>query len=235
MPNTRRPAAVVVSIYAPCPVSTRRPTPRADRSCTVLTSGCGCGRGDRPSKRRARRQSGSRARSCRTPGGRRGRRTRSRGKRGPRRRARPAVRCAAGPATGSRPPFRRGRSRSAYRKRSFGTDGRGRRPARAAVCRILCLAYVKRVCQCRAPNAPAAPARSHDRYSWGTDRAALKRWWSPITSPRRLQNPRPRREVRCSTPAPPDSAGWQLSLSGAARPRRQSSRPADRGGRVVVR
>ena len=32
-----RPAAVVVSIFAPCPVSTRRPTPRADRSCTVLT------------------------------------------------------------------------------------------------------------------------------------------------------------------------------------------------------
>ena len=32
-----RPAAVVVSICAPCPVSTRRPTPRADRSCTVLT------------------------------------------------------------------------------------------------------------------------------------------------------------------------------------------------------
>ena len=36
MPNTRRPAAVVVSICAPCPVSTRRPTPRVDRSCTVL-------------------------------------------------------------------------------------------------------------------------------------------------------------------------------------------------------
>ena len=31
MPNTRRPAAVVVSIYAPCPVNTRRPTPRADK------------------------------------------------------------------------------------------------------------------------------------------------------------------------------------------------------------
>ena len=28
MPNTRRPAAVVVSICAPCPASTRRPTPR---------------------------------------------------------------------------------------------------------------------------------------------------------------------------------------------------------------
>ena len=37
MPNTRRPAAVVVSICAPWPASTRRPTPRADRSCTVLT------------------------------------------------------------------------------------------------------------------------------------------------------------------------------------------------------
>ena len=32
-----RPAAVVVSICAPCPVRTRRPTPRADRTCTVLT------------------------------------------------------------------------------------------------------------------------------------------------------------------------------------------------------
>ena len=29
--------AVVVSICAPCPVSTRRPTPRADRVCTVST------------------------------------------------------------------------------------------------------------------------------------------------------------------------------------------------------
>ena len=45
-----------------------------------------------------------------------------------------------------------------YRKRSFTTHQRERRPAPAAVCRIpcliLCLAYVKRVCQCRAPNAP---------------------------------------------------------------------------------
>ena len=32
MPNTRRPAAVVVSICAPWPASTRRPTPRADKS-----------------------------------------------------------------------------------------------------------------------------------------------------------------------------------------------------------
>ena len=44
------------------------------------------------------------------------------------------------------------------RKRSFGTYGRGYRPASAAVCRIpcliLCLADVERVCQCRAPNAP---------------------------------------------------------------------------------
>ena len=37
IPNTRRPAAVVVSICAPCPVSTRRPTPRVDRSCMMLT------------------------------------------------------------------------------------------------------------------------------------------------------------------------------------------------------
>ena len=28
---------MVVSICAPCPLSTRRPTPRPDRSCTVLT------------------------------------------------------------------------------------------------------------------------------------------------------------------------------------------------------
>ena len=42
------------------------------------------------------------------------------------------------------------------RNRSFATGGRGRRPASAAVCRIpcliLCLAYVERVCQCRALN-----------------------------------------------------------------------------------
>ena len=37
IPNTRQPAAVVVSICAPCPVSTRRPTPRVDRSCMMLT------------------------------------------------------------------------------------------------------------------------------------------------------------------------------------------------------
>ena len=109
-----RPAAVVVSIFAPCPVSTRRPTPRADRSCTVLTRWArGCGRAGRASRRRARRPTGARAGSCRVPGGRRGRRTRSRGRRGRRRRRRPAARRAAGPATGSRPPWRRGRSRSA--------------------------------------------------------------------------------------------------------------------------
>ena len=39
IPNTRRPAAVVVSISAPWPASTRRPTPRADRSCTVFQVG----------------------------------------------------------------------------------------------------------------------------------------------------------------------------------------------------
>ena len=43
-------------------------------------------------------------------------------------------------------------------------------------CLILCLADVAHVCQCRAPNPQAAPARSRDRYSWGKDRAALKRW-----------------------------------------------------------
>ena len=44
------------------------------------------------------------------------------------------------------------------RKRSFGTGGRGRRPASPAVCRIPCLilwfAYVESVCTCRAPNSP---------------------------------------------------------------------------------
>ena len=44
------------------------------------------------------------------------------------------------------------------RNRSFGTHCRGRRPARATVCRIpcliLCLADVERVGPCRAPNAP---------------------------------------------------------------------------------
>ena len=43
MPNTRRPAAVVVSIYAPCPVSTSRPTPLGDRSCTVGVDQVGAG------------------------------------------------------------------------------------------------------------------------------------------------------------------------------------------------
>ena len=45
---------------------------------------------------------------------------------------------------------------SLCRKRSFATDGQGHRPTRAAVCRILCLilclAYVWRVGQCRAPH-----------------------------------------------------------------------------------
>ena len=45
-----------------------------------------------------------------------------------------------------------------YRKRPFATHWRKRLQARAAVCRIpcliLCLADVKRVGQCRAPNAP---------------------------------------------------------------------------------
>ena len=44
------------------------------------------------------------------------------------------------------------------RKRPFATRRRGRRPASATVCLIpsliLCLAYVERVCQCRAPNSP---------------------------------------------------------------------------------
>ena len=47
---------------------------------------------------------------------------------------------------------------SMCRKRPFATYRQGRRPARAAVCRIpcriLCRADVERVCQCRAPHAP---------------------------------------------------------------------------------
>ena len=59
-----------------------------------------CSSTGRVSRRRARRPPGTRARNCRAPGGRRGR-------------LRPAARRAAGPATGSRLPSRRGRSRSA--------------------------------------------------------------------------------------------------------------------------
>ena len=73
----------------------------------------GSGRGGRASRRRARRPLGARACSCRVPGGRRGHRSRRRGRRGRRRRPRPAVRCVVGPATGSRPPSRRDRRRSA--------------------------------------------------------------------------------------------------------------------------
>jgi len=36
IPRTSLPAALVVSIAAPCPLSTFKPTPRAIRSCTVL-------------------------------------------------------------------------------------------------------------------------------------------------------------------------------------------------------
>ena len=53
------------------------------------------------------------------------------------------------------------------RKRSFATYGQRRRPARSAVCRIscriLCLVYVERACQCRAPMA------------WRADEAAMGR------------------------------------------------------------
>jgi len=37
MPKTILPAAVVVSMEAPWPVSTLKPTPRVASSCTVLT------------------------------------------------------------------------------------------------------------------------------------------------------------------------------------------------------
>ena len=61
----------LVSICAPWPVSTRRPKPRADRSCTVLTKWRGCDRGDLQTStsplRRARRQLSSPGRSSRTP------------------------------------------------------------------------------------------------------------------------------------------------------------------------
>ena len=157
MPNTRRPAAVVVSICAPCPVSTRRPTPRVDRSCTVLTRWARVRPRRSSFQSRARRPSGARARSCRVPVGRRERRTRSRGGRGQRRRSQPAARRAAGPATGSRLLSRRGRSRSACV-----VNGRLRHTRESALrrappcipCLILCLAYVERVCRCGAPHAP---------------------------------------------------------------------------------
>ena len=66
---------------------------------------------------------------------------------------------AAGPATGSRPPLRRGRSRSACvvngRLRHTGKDPVQPAPPLCRIpCLILCLAYVERVGQCRAPNAP---------------------------------------------------------------------------------
>ena len=113
VPNTRRPAAAVVSILRALPGE----HPSAHAAGRQVLHGVaqvrGCGRGGRASRRRAHRQSGACARSCQAPVGRRGRRTRRRGRRGRRRRPRPAARRAAGPATGSRPPLRRGRSRSA--------------------------------------------------------------------------------------------------------------------------
>ena len=93
-------------------MSTRRPTPRVDRSCTVLT------RWVRLRPRRSSFQTddhGARperaAGSCRAPS--RTPDAKSRRRRGRRRRQRPAARRATGPATGSRPPLRRERRRSA--------------------------------------------------------------------------------------------------------------------------
>ena len=55
------------------------------------------------------------------------------------------------------------RDQNLCRKRPFATHRRGRRPARAGVCRIpcliLCLADVNRVGRCRAPNAPCLALR----------------------------------------------------------------------------
>ena len=52
-------AAVVASTCAPWPTSTRRPTPRADRSCTGVDRVAEvCGRGGRASRRRAHRRGG---------------------------------------------------------------------------------------------------------------------------------------------------------------------------------
>ena len=61
--------AVVVS------TSTRRPTPRADRVCTVSTEWARLRPRRASSRRRARRPLGARACSCRVPGGRRGHRS----------------------------------------------------------------------------------------------------------------------------------------------------------------
>ena len=87
MPNTRRPAAVVVSACVPSPTSTPRPTPRADRSCAVST---------RWRRFRSRRSS---FQTTLTPPFRRERRQLSSPGR-PRRRRPPPGRRAGGPASG---------------------------------------------------------------------------------------------------------------------------------------
>ena len=90
-------------------VPVERHGPRDPARCGP--DGRGCGRDGRVSRPRARRLSSGRAICCRVPAGRRVRRKRSRGRGWLQRRyPRPAARRAAGPATGSHPPSRRGRS-----------------------------------------------------------------------------------------------------------------------------
>ena len=84
------------------------------------------------------------------------------------------------------------------RKRSFATGGRGRRPARAAVCRIpcliLCLADIERVCQCRAPNAPyGLHGRMAARPLVGCP--GVSAGWSLDSAPPRRVSPQPARRV----------------------------------------
>ena len=124
MPNTRRPAAVVVSICAP--LAGEHPQAHA-AGRQVLHGVDQLGKvpaqPNRASRRRARRPFAGRAGSCRVPAGRRRRRRRGRGRGWPGRRCpQPGGRRTAGPATGRRRSSRRGRSRSAcIANERFGT------------------------------------------------------------------------------------------------------------------
>ena len=104
------------------------------------------------------------------------------------------------PATGSRLPSRRGRSRSACVVNArLRHEGEGRLPASAAVCLIPCLilsfAYVESVCKCRAPNSPgglngqiasviASPRARPTRGRWHGS-GCERRDRSPSAEPRR--------------------------------------------------
>ena len=120
------------------------------------------------------------------------------------------------------------------RKRSFGTYGRGCRPASAAVCRIpcliLCLADVERVCQCRAPNAPRG---LHGRVA-----SVIASRFSSSRTRRRNAPTRPR---RCSAaPSALDSAvgsayGWPADIATTTEKDRMPSRSGRVNGCAVLR